>query len=875
MSSSDASKTDWALLVAPPSYQNRMSDEDKARLALSLMDHLALTPRVFLDWFLASEDQEIKRRAGHFLSPANGTLVSLINTVWARFKKARPGVIAAIEPVVQDVLERESRAAIECRNLSIHPGDVDLEQLVSKLGSGDDGITSLIRTLMPLSYKWLLHATSSDNEYRQKLRSKKRKVAGDADGDDFDEGEAFALDGEDWHDEFPGFSRDPRLAVTFCLSSLVFVRNRSTNALPLLIGSQMTVHGASTRVCDTFSRFGVVVSRRTVDNFRVRLSANSIVRAIDAARADPRWLAVLDNVDLQVHAANQRVTNRTHMLHLTNSALLMAHSSVPQSKTSVQTYLGNRGKRAVAKPSDLRPTRDDDEYTIRSFESLVVNFLIDHAPGSAEWPDHKELKALASADRPSISPLKPEVTRTFPLGALNANEGSNKGVVLALELLRERLGMSPDEWAEHLHVMAGDYLTVRNIRSARYQRQDDHNSVERLETIMPQAQLFHFQLNAVDMVLKEHLGDSIRDPGSLSKHKDILMRTFDTSKTDYANARALIRHSLIARILQCAAQLLGFSSWASFKKWTPASYADIKALAAKIVRQFATPRAAQEAKDAGDDVFAHAILFIIDALRIADLDSAISYADAGRILIILRYLAFVFRGAGRHNYARECAEVELTWKFELTDDQRLMWAASWFVNRWGQPGRFIPTDQYLEHLNYYVKIVHMADGSGVNVENIIKRGSSCIEALRDISLAVSRFAGNSKGPRRHKESKFSHDLQVIYDLCRSKKVHILVERPDRFIPRPPSKGKRSKAKTATALPPRSAIWSLFTKGVEGWNGRWETMLRTSTHDPQLGSALPHARGRDLDVELSAEDLGLGAEDELDGELDLAVLDVEI
>ncbi|KZV91571.1 hypothetical protein EXIGLDRAFT_837044 [Exidia glandulosa HHB12029] len=769
MAPTAAPNIDWAKLIARPSYQNRLSDDYKASVTLSLLDHLGLSPRVFLDWFLTTDDKEVKTRAGHFVSSSNGTFKALIDTVWTRFPHARPGITAAIEPVVTHVLESESKAAIECRALSIRPTDVKLDELVSKLGSGEDGIASLIQTLMPLSYKWLLHATSSENEHRRNLRTNKNKKRAGADQDDIDEGTAFPSEGDDWHKEFPGFSRDPRLAVTFCLSTLIFVRNRATNALPLLIGTQMTVHGASARVCDTFSRFGAVVSRRTIDDFRVRLSTNSIVRAVEAARLDPRWLAVLDNVDLHVHKSNQRVTNQSHMLHITNTALIMAHSSVPNAAVSVSTYMENRGKRAVAKPTDIRPTRDDDEYTIRSFESLITNFLIDHAPGAAQWSDRKELKALAEADRPSISPLAPEVTRTFPLGALNANEGSNKGVVLALELLRERLGMSHDEWAEHLHVMAGDYLTVRNIRSARHQRQDDHNAVERLETILPQAQLFHFQLNAVDMVLKEHLGDAVRDPGSLSKHKDVLMRTFDTSKTDYANARALIRHSLIARVLQCAAQLLGFSSWTQFKKWKPSSYAEIKALAANIVRTFATPRAAEEAKDAGDDILAHAILFIIDALRIADLDSAVSYADAGRILIILRYLSFVFRGAGRHNYARECAEVVLTWKYELTEDQQLMWAASWFVNRWGQPGRFIPTDLYLEHLNYYVKIVHLADGSGVNVENIIKKGSSCIEALRDISLAVSRFAGNSAGPRRHKESKFEHDLEVLYDLCRSKK----------------------------------------------------------------------------------------------------------
>lgn len=70
----------------------------------------------------------------------------------------------------------------------------------------------------------------------------------------------------------------------------------------------------------------------------------------------------------------------------------------------------------------------------------------------------------------------------------------------------------------------------------------------------------------------------------------------------------------------------------------------------------------------------------------------------------MRYWCMMFRGAGQHNYARECAEILTVWKYELTDDLRRVLERSWFVNRWGLDGHWIAADLYLEQLNFLVKV---------------------------------------------------------------------------------------------------------------------------------------------------------------------------
>jgi hypothetical protein len=143
--------------------------------------------------------------------------------------------------------------------------------------------------------------------------------------------------------------------------------------------------------------------------------------------------------------------------------------------------------------------------------------------------------------------------------------------------------------------------------------------------------------------------------------------------------------------------------WSELEKWQP-DIAEIKKISHEIFEQFANSTAAEKAKEAGDDWLAHTSYFIRDALWFCEFEHGVSHADAGRVIRVLKYWAFAFRGAGQHNYARECVEVLVKWKYELTPSLRAALEKSWFVNRWGKPGRWIASDLYLEQLNFWVKV---------------------------------------------------------------------------------------------------------------------------------------------------------------------------
>ena len=151
--------------------------------------------------------------------------------------------------------------------------------------------------------------------------------------------------------------------------------------------------------------------------------------------------------------------------------------------------------------------------------------------------------------------------------------------------------------------------------------------------------------------------------------------------------------------------LKGFKKWSDLQSWQP-SLDEVQQLAAQIAETFSTTEAAEAAQTKhSDDWLAHSIYFIRDALLFCEFEQAVSHADAGRVLRVLKFWSLAFRGAGQHNYARECVEILVKWNHEMTDSLRHAQEKAWFFNRYGRVGGWIGADLYLEQCNYWVKVL--------------------------------------------------------------------------------------------------------------------------------------------------------------------------
>ncbi|KAJ7784977.1 hypothetical protein DFH07DRAFT_763594 [Mycena maculata] len=670
---------------------------------------------------------------------------------------------------------------------------------------------------------------SMDEDWADDPNDDPNLEAGDADPGD--------SAGRVWTKDYPGFSRNPVFVILLTICMLAFVRNRATNILPLTLGLFFKISGTSSCVVLMLSNAGVCVSSRTVERLKARITDDAIRLAVELITSGQVFFTIFDNINIFLRKSQQRLSNTNDMINATNCAVVGMEDVEPFTEADLAEQLALRGQRAKATPSDILPTPEDDKIVGKSFVALIAEMIVAFTPGNSRWKDRKDIAAAVADMMPKDRPLPPTAADARPFGVFDVNEGSKKGVVKFLGAAQERSTLSQKLWSSISRIFVGDWLSSNNLRAARRDRTDDINAMERLEYVQELSAPFHFALQASHMLMRTHYGHAVEDPASLAAHKGLLNCKWDVNKPNYAAAKSLIRHSLIARILHCVMVINGFTLYSQLSGWQP-TLADIQAIALTISTDFATATAAQKAQAAGDDWMAHSIYFIRDSLFFCMFEKAVSFADPGQLIRVLKYWGLAFRGVGQHNYARECAEVLVRWRYELPDKLRRALERSWFVNRWGLIGRAIASDLYLEQLNFWVKRVFIASGSGVTVEYIICKGSACVEAFRDITHMVANFFGDPDRVRRSKEVKFNQDLEALVTEMQRRKFHVVSKDPH-FVPVPPKKPPKKPPKNPRPPePPRSAIVDIFVKGAEEWNGKFTEFIKSTTFDPALGGYPP-------------------------------------
>ena len=111
-------------------------------------------------------------------------------------------------------------------------------------------------------------------------------------------------------------------AILMAITMLIFVRNKATNALPLIIGLFLKVNGTGSRAMTMLSNVGICVSGRTVEHLKKQISDEAIAHAIKLVTRGHLFCTIFDNINIYLRKFQQWITNRNQMIHATNSAIL-------------------------------------------------------------------------------------------------------------------------------------------------------------------------------------------------------------------------------------------------------------------------------------------------------------------------------------------------------------------------------------------------------------------------------------------------------------------------------------------------------------------------------------------------------------------------
>ena len=151
--------------------------------------------------------------------------------------------------------------------------------------------------------------------------------------------------------------------------------------------------------------------------------------------------------------------------------------------------------------------------------------------------------------------------------------------------------------------------------------------------------------------------------------------------------------------------------------------------AGKLLTKFVDLSFCQQTTQPEDRIQAYACEVLSLGLFLMEFNDAIREGDGTRIIRCWRYFLLLFKANSRSNYAIE-SFILLT-QFDFFLPHRLARQLAWSrtVNTHGRPGKNIPCDLHIEHLNREAKNLISGLGSNITDESVKRVGKSLGEVV--------------------------------------------------------------------------------------------------------------------------------------------------
>ncbi len=167
--------------------------------------------------------------------------------------------------------------------------------------------------------------------------------------------------------------------------------------------------------------------------------------------------------------------------------------------------------------------------------------------------------------------------------------------------------------------------------------------------------------------------------------------------------------------------------------------------------------------------------------------------DGSRVLRCWKYMMVIFSATGNRNYACEAANLLLQHHYTMSPRQsaQLLWSR--FVNTQGLPGRNIPVDLHMEHLNKIAKEAINFLGSS-KTEKAIQRVGQAMGTLLPVLSNFDEMNGvASISSRQHRPGAHKDVLIVVEEICKAKCFDKEDGRRYRKFPKPKNALNKNKA----------------------------------------------------------------------------------
>jgi len=161
-----------------------------------------------------------------------------------------------------------------------------------------------------------------------------------------------------------------------------------------------------------------------------------------------------------------------------------------------------------------------------------------------------------------------------------------------------------------------------------------------------------------------------------------------------------------------------------------------------------------------DQQKAYACELLSLGLIYSEYSDAIREGDGDRVFRCWKFLLILYKSSGKKNYACEAMAFLARYQFVLSPrlSHQLLWSR--FINTHGKPGRNIPCDLHIEHLNRVLK--NGVRNLGANkTEKAITRLGRCVDTIDRVLQSFDEEHQVTRSSSYHKAASIDKDLKLL------------------------------------------------------------------------------------------------------------------
>ena len=150
-------------------------------------------------------------------------------------------------------------------------------------------------------------------------------------------------------------------------------------------------------------------------------------------------------------------------------------------------------------------------------------------------------------------------------------------------------------------------------------------------------------------------------------------------------------------------------------------------------------------------------------------------ADEDRLVRVWKFNLLIFKAARRKNYAIEALNLILQVKYFLSPREaaQVKWCRC--INTTNLPGRNIPMDLYLEHLNRRLKTSLRNIGSNIT-DNSVQLAAQSIAVIEHVCQQFQAVTANkTPSSNKHSSPSFESDFKMILNVLQQQEVFVYKE----------------------------------------------------------------------------------------------------